>query len=51
MTAPNPRPRGPAVADGPPSVLHVVPWIAERYGGPPRNVRDLGAALARRAST
>ena len=31
-----------------PSTLHVVSWIAERYGGPPRNVRDVTAGLAAR---
>ncbi|KAB2858125.1 MAG: glycosyltransferase [Bauldia sp.] len=30
------------------SILHVIGWIAERYGGPPRNVRDVAAALAER---
>ena len=29
-----------------PSILHVVGLIADRYGGPPRNVRDVSAALA-----
>ncbi len=28
------------------SILHVVGLIADRYGGPPRNARDVGAALA-----
>jgi len=28
------------------SILHVIGWIAERYGGPPRNVRDVAAAQA-----
>lgn len=32
----------------PVSVLHIVGLIAERYGGPPRNVRDVCAALAAR---
>jgi glycosyltransferase involved in cell wall biosynthesis len=30
------------------SILHVIDWIAERYGGPARNVRDVSAALAAR---
>lgn len=30
------------------SILHVIDWIAERYGGPARNVRDVSAALANR---
>lgn len=30
------------------SILHVIDWIAERYGGPARNVRDVSAALADR---
>jgi len=30
------------------SILHVIDWIAERYGGPPHNVRDVAAALAER---
>lgn len=36
------------MAARPISVLHVIGWIAERYGGPPRNVRDVAAALAER---
>lgn len=32
----------------PPSILHVVGLIADRYGGPPRNARDVVAALADR---
>jgi glycosyltransferase involved in cell wall biosynthesis len=36
------------VATRPLSILHVIGWIAERYGGPPRNVRDVAAALAER---
>lgn len=31
-----------------PSILHVAGLIAERYGGPPRNARDVVAALAER---
>ena len=30
------------------SILHVIDWISERYGGPTRNVRDVAAALADR---
>lgn len=34
--------------EGPLSVLHVIERIAERYGGPQHNVRDVCAALAAR---
>lgn len=30
------------------SILHVIDWVSERYGGPTRNVRDVAAALADR---
>jgi len=30
------------------SIVHVIDWVAERYGGPARNVRDVSAALAER---
>jgi glycosyltransferase involved in cell wall biosynthesis len=30
------------------AVLHVIGWVAQRYGGPPRNVRDVAAAQAAR---
>lgn len=30
------------------SVLHVIDWVSERYGGPTRNVRDVAAALTER---
>ncbi|MEZ5156464.1 MAG: glycosyltransferase [Solirubrobacterales bacterium] len=36
------------MAPRPLSILHVIDWIAERYGGPVRNVRDVCAALADR---
>lgn len=36
------------MASRPISILHVIDWIAERYGGPPRNVRDVAAAQAER---
>jgi glycosyltransferase involved in cell wall biosynthesis len=36
------------VAARPLSIVHVIGWIAERYGGPPRNVRDVAAALTER---